>query len=94
MLFDKCICVYLCNVELGFLGVIVFIWVYILCFCGEFKLVNFFFLLLKFLFKVGEFDFLILFCFGLCINWLIVGMWYVFFFLFFNFIYLGGLFLG
>ena len=74
MLFDKRTRAYLRNAELGFLGVIVPTRVHTPRFCGEFKSVNFFFLLLKPLFKAGESDFLILLCLGLRTNWLIVGM--------------------
>ncbi len=57
MLFDKRTRAYLRNAELGFLGVILPTRVHTPRFCGEFKSVNFFFLLLKPLFKAGESDF-------------------------------------
>lgn len=73
---------YLCNVELGFFGVIVLIWVYILCFWGVEILVDFFFKELKFLFNVGDLDFYILLVWLFFINWLIVGIWLFFFCMF------------
>src|SRR5699024_5586148 len=75
ILLDKRTRAYLRNAEIGFLGAIVPTRVQTPRFCGEFKVVYFFFLLLKFLFNAGALKFIDFVCFCLCTNCFIVVMY-------------------
>lgn len=79
ILFDNLIWVYLWDVELGFLGVIVVILVYILCLNGVGNLWVDLVKVLKLRFKVGVFCLCILFFLLLIINWFVVGILFFFY---------------